>query len=102
MIPARSREGIKFTGGHKALPYDERGWGRVQEADFHPHGRASGAWGIPAKAGIQHRKTGFRVKPGMTITVLEDGYDIRTVQELLGRRDVSTTMIYTHALHRGG
>ena len=34
--------------------------------------------------------------------LLQDGYDIRTVQELLGHRDVKTTMVYTHVPNRGG
>lgn len=76
--------------------------GLTRRHHVHENGLQKAVKRAGVEAGITKRVNCHSLRHSFATHLLEDGYDIRTVQELLGHADVSTTMIYTHVLNRGG
>jgi len=74
----------------------------IRRHHVHEHGLQKAVKHAAQAAALTKPANGHSLRHRFATHVLEGGYDIRTVQELLGHQDVRTTMIYTHVLNRGG
>lgn len=100
-FPNASREwGWQFLFPAGRVCRDPR-WGPPTRFHLHETAVQREVTAAARRAGLAKRVTCHTFRHSFATHLLEDGYDIRTVQELLGHRDVSTTMVYTHVLRRG-
>lgn len=100
--PNAPREWIwQYVFPSASLSVDPR-TGKVRRHHFHESGLQKLLKKAAGEAGITKKISTHTMRHSFATHLLEAGYDIRTVQELLGHADVSTTMIYTHVLNTPG
>lgn len=100
--PKAPREWIwQYVFPSGRLSVDPRS-GKTRRHHLHENGLQKAVKRAAQLAGIPKKVNCHSLRHSFATHLLESGYDIRTVQELLGHADVSTTMIYTHVLNRGG